>query len=559
MAERAGGARPQRLGVLRSIWRRKEIVAIFTLTVAAGALVVSLLEDPVYEATASVLLSPSDDSQLTASQAIEFADADEIAQRAGDRLGGVDPASILQRTRVEQGDAPDLFTVSADAEGPISATELADVYARKFVTYVDDLPDFDGEADVVEKAIQPDTPKSPQTVRNTLLGALVGLLLGIIAVLVWGRLDPRVRAARELDGILGVPLLGRIPKSPALALDPRLRHLPAAEAEDFQMARVSIRYLDVEPEVRSVVLTSAGEGDGKTTVAFGIAVAAATSGDRVMVIEADMRRPGLAAVVEPTPVGLSNLLEGKAELDEALMTVEVAVGPEAVAGLIDVVQAGPTPANPTQLIESQAMVDLLQEAERNYDLVLIDTPPAALLPDAIPLMGHVDGVVVVAGLGRDRRDDLHDLRGRLAHVNAPLIGAIANFAPGRDESYFEDLRAQEAAAVGEGAAPLRAVGGAATPATGAPAARRSRSRREPRQPRATPVEPPPSVPLPDGPVDVNQVTYEELRALELSTTQAKRLLAYRERRGGFDSIDEIDDVPGFPDQLREELKRRINV
>jgi len=113
--------------------------------------------------------------------------------------------------------------------------------------------------------------------------------------------------------------------------------------------------------------------------------------------------------------------------------------------------------------------------------------------------------------------------------------------------------------VGEGAAPLRAVGGAATPATGAPAARRSRSRREPRQPRATPVEPPPSVPLPDGPVDVNQVTYEELRALELSTTQAKRLLAYRERRGGFDSIDEIDDVPGFPDQLREELKRRINV
>jgi polysaccharide biosynthesis transport protein len=558
--KRPAGKRSGRLGLLGSIWRRKEIVAICTLVVPAVVLFFSLREEPTYEATATFLVrGQSGEEPPSPTEVIDLARADAVAEGTGEELGGLDPASIVDRTTVSTPDGSDVFEVEASAEEPASAASLATTFTEQFVDYTKELGDaFTGRAELVQSAAPPEGPVSPRSVRNTLIGAVVGLIIGLVAAVLRERLDPRVGQARELDALLGAPLIGRVPKSPALALDPGLLQLPAADAEAFQMARVSIRYLDVEPEVRSVLLTSAGPGDGKTAVALGLAIAAATGGDRVIVIEADMRQPSLAAVTEPTSVGLSNVLEGTAALGEALTAVEVAVGPESVLGTIDVLQAGRAPSNPTPLLESEAMSDLLAEVEPEYDLVVVDTPPAAIIPDAIPLMGRVDGVVVVAGLGRDRRDDLRELRERLEQVNAPLIGTIANFAASRDDSYFEHIRAHEAA-VAEEEAPLRAVGRTATPPADAPAARRARSRRSQRRQRPSPVEVPVAVRLPDGPVDLNEVTYEELRALDLSTTQAKRLIAYRARQGGFSSVDDIDDVPGFPDELRDGLKRRVTV
>jgi capsular exopolysaccharide synthesis family protein len=553
MADGSRRGDSRRIGPIESIRRRKALVALCTLAVAAGALVVSLLEDPVYEAQASVLLSAPDDSQLSPTQALAFSDADEIAQSTGQELGGVDPASIAERTELSQGDAPDLVTVTAEAAAPLSASQLADAYAERFVSFVEDLPDFRGRAEVVEKAVAPDSYESPQTVRNTLLGALAGLLLGILAAFAWARLDRRVRAARELAGILDAPLLGAIPKSQSLALDEGLRELPAADAEAFRMVRVSIRHLAVDREISSVVLTSAEPGDGRTTVAFGLAAVAATSGERVLLIEADMRQAALEGVVPPPPVGLSSVLDGGADLLEAVSAVEVSTGADA-SGTVDVVHAGPASPDPTRLLESERMIELLDEAEREYGLVVIDTPPASVLPDAIPLVGRVDGVAVVARLGRDRREDLGGLCDRLRDLNAPVIGAVANFAAAPDESYFEHIRAHEAAVAEAGAVPLEPAARRARPAR---PARRARRRR-----RARPaIQAPPAAvsPLPDGPVDLNAVSYEELLALDLSNTQARRLIAYRERAGGFSSVDDLDDVPGFPDGLRAALKQRVRL
>ena len=553
MAERSRRGDSRRIGLIESIRRRKALVALCALAVAAGVLVVSLLEDPVYEAQASVLLSASDDSQLSPTQALAFSDADEIAGSTGEELGGVDPASIVERTQLSQGDAPDLLTVTAQAAAPLSASQLADTYAERFASFVEDLPEFRGHAEVVEKAVAPDSPESPQTVRDTVLGALAGLLLGIFAAFAWARLDRRVRAARELAGIVGAPLLGTIPKSQSLALDEGLRELPAADAEAFRMVRVSVRHLAVDREIRSVVVTSAEPGDGKTTVAFGLAAVAATSGERVLLIEADMRQAALELVVPPPPVGLSSVLEGGADLLEAVSAVEVSTGADA-SGTVDVVHAGSASPDPTRLLESERMIELLDEVEREYGLVLIDTPPASVLPDAIPLVGRVEGVVVVARLGRDRREDLRELCDRLRALNAPVIGTVANFAAAPDESYFEYIRAHEAAVAEAGAVPLE------------PAARRARparpARRAARRRRAKPVTqaPPTAVtPLPDGPVNLNAVSYEELLALDLSNTQARRLIAYRERAGGFSSVDDLDDVPGFPDGLRAALKQRVRL
>jgi len=543
-----GGSRFVRL--LEALFRGKAIIAISTFVIAGVVLLASLGQDPVYKAAATVRVDAGD-RPVSPAAVIELADTDEVAVETGAQLGGVDADPVSDAIVAESSDAPGLFTIEATADHPDFAARLATTFAEQYVAYTDRLGDaFKGTAEVVEKADAPESPVSPKTTRNTLVGAAAGFLLGLVIALAREGLDRRVRSARELAGVLGVPLLGRIPHSPALALDETLRRLPAADAESFQMARVAMRYLDLDGEITSVLLTSAEAGDGKTTVTFGLAAAAATSGDRVLVIEADMRQPSLANVAEPVPSGLSGVLAGKAALGEALTSVEVEAGAEGVSGSVDVLLAGPAPANPTQLIESQKMAQLLYDAERDYDLVVIDTPPATILPDAIPLMSHVDAVVVVVGLGHDKREDLEDLRARLAQVDAPTIGVIANFADMFDESYYRYIRAHEAAVAEAGTVPLR------PPARPAPL---SESAAEPAA-SEWPAEPAVSEgPASEVPVDLNVVTYEELRGFDLTGTQAKRLIAYRERRGGFSSVSDIDDVPGFPDHVREDLKRRVKV
>lgn len=544
MAEGAEGRKLPSAGAFKTLRRRKEIVAICVIVAAGAGFAVSIGQDPRYEATASVLVRPDPDAGVTTSEVVEFAGADEIAEGTGQELGGADPEFVNSRITVTEGNARGLVTVEGTADTPEVAADLATAYAKQIVDYTEDLGDeFAGETELARSATPPADPVSPDTVRNTLVGALAGLLIGLIAAFVRERLDQRVHSARDLEPVLGVPLLGRISESPALRLGEGLRRLPAAEAEGFQMARVAVRYLDLEQEPRSLLLTSPQSGDGKTTIAFGLASAAATAGDRALLIEADMRQPTLAVVVEPARAGLSTVLGGRASLEDAVQSVEVEAGVEGVSGTLDLIQAGPAPPNPTQLLESERMASLLREAEGSYDLVVVDTPPARVLPDAIPLTGQVDGVVVVAGLERDDLDELRELRERLEQVDAPVIGAIANFALAPDESYFEYIRAHEAAVAEAGPVPLRPVGPRRSePRKRAPARTSSRPR------RAT-----------APPVDLNSASYEQLRELDLTITQAKRLIAYRERGGGFDSIDDIDDVPGFPDEVRDELKSRASV
>lgn len=576
MAEAVSSEDRRAPGLLESLRGRGVVVVIAILLFAAGALGVSLVQDPSYEASASVLVEADEDSELTESELIAFADSDAVADavqrrlesdeegEGGDDGGGEgDGGAIPDRIETAAADVPGVFRIEVSGDDPERVADTATAVAEELADFAEDLDGFAGSVEVVDRAAEPTRPVSPRTVRNTLLGALAGLIVGAIAALAWARLDTRVRSARELDGLLGVPLLARVPDSESLALGAALRELPAADAEAFQMARVGLRYLDADPEIRSVLLTSPEAGDGKTTVAFGLAACAATSGDRVLVVEADVRQPSLDAVVEAGPAGLSTVLAGRARLDEALVSVEVTTGGDGVGGSVDLLLAGPAPANPTRLFESEEMEKLLSKAEERYDLVVIDTPPATILPDAVPLTAWVDGVVVVAGLGQDKRERLVELRERLRQVGAPLVGAIANFAERPDESYFTYIRAHEAAVAEAGAVPLK----------------KPRRRREPRQrkppapaPRAvaektpadaaaaaeTPAAESPG-PAPDGPVDLNEAGFDELRALDLSITQAKRLLAYRDRRGGFSAVDEIDDVPGFPDELLEQLKRRLVV
>jgi polysaccharide biosynthesis transport protein len=287
------------------------------------------------------------------------------------------------------------------------------------------------DARVAQEAIIPSSPSSPKTARNTLLGALLGLAVGIALAFLFERLDHRIREPEELEAVYGLPMLGEVPKSNALARAKNgdVRALPTTEAEAFSLIRAHLRFFNLDRDVRTVLLASPALADGKTTVARRLVEAAARSGGRALLLETDLRRPALAAQLGlRSGPGLTEVLIGTATLGEAIQSVDLQTpGPRPEAHTLNVLAAGAAlPPNPSELLENRVMDTLLVQLRATYDLVVIDTPPLTLVSDAFPLLSKVDGVVIVGRIGYSRRDAAEALQKILAGAEAPLLGVIAN-------------------------------------------------------------------------------------------------------------------------------------
>jgi succinoglycan biosynthesis transport protein ExoP len=320
-----------------------------------------------------------------------------------------------------------------------------------------------GSVRALAPATPPTSPSSPKVVRNTILGAVLGLLLGLGIALLLERFDRRIREPKDLERIYGLPLLGEVPESKELDRSPKsLRKrarspvLPPSEAEVFQLMRAHLRYFNVDREIRTLLVASADSGDGKTTIALNLAASAARAGSLVLLFEADLREPSLAAQLNKAPgPGLSDVLIGSVSLWNATQTIDLSGVPSQKAAL-DVLVSGAPPPNPTELIESQAMEATLEQASSTYDFVVIDTPPLRAVSDAVPLLTKVDGVILVGRVGRNRRDVAERVQQTLAATGAPLLGVIANGVDARHEregygygyGYPQDGRQRDA--TGEG-------------------------------------------------------------------------------------------------------------
>lgn len=298
-----------------------------------------------------------------------------------------------------------------------------------------------GNVQVAQAAAVPTSPSSPKIARNTILGAVLGLLLGLSVAFLLERFDRRIREPKDLEEIYELPLLGVVPESSALSRSAKAgkdggRPLPASEAEAFQLIRAHLRYFNVDRQLHALLVASAAPGDGKTTVARHLAAAAVRMGARVLLLEADLRRPTIAEQLDiRSGPGLADVLIGAAGMHDAIQQVEVDSSTLHGDGarVLDVLVAGAAlPPNPSELIESNAMEALLAITKPTYDLVVIDTPPLTAVSDAFPLLSKVDGVIVVGRVGRNRRDVAERLHETLTGADAPLLGVVANgFKAGR--------------------------------------------------------------------------------------------------------------------------------
>jgi capsular exopolysaccharide synthesis family protein len=276
-------------------------------------------------------------------------------------------------------------------------------------------------AEVVEPALPGTVVARSGSRRTLILGIVVGLLLAIGAVVAAESFDRRIRTPGELEEFTGLPLLSAIPPE---AFSVSRSASPRAE-EAFHMLRGALMYFNVDREMSSVIITSAGQQDGKTTVATSLSLSLARAGKRVILVDADLRRPQVCARlgIEQPHKGLGDVLVKVASLEEVLIRYP---NPEEFGdGELVVLPSGAPPPNPSELLSSQNMVQLIEYLERQSDLVIVDTPAALAVSDALPLFQAGSGAVLVARMDRSTREAVRRLQRVVTKADGHFLGTVA--------------------------------------------------------------------------------------------------------------------------------------
>ena len=279
---------------------------------------------------------------------------------------------------------------------------------------------------IIDQAQPPGAPSSPSLTRNVAVALLLGLALAAALVFVRNEIDDRLRIPEDVESKLHVPLLGVIPR---IGKDEDARQMlddpksPLAEA--YSALRTTLMYSTREGLPGILLVTSAQAAEGKTTTSFAVARAFARVGKRVLLLDADMRRPAahkMAGV--PNKIGLSTVLVGEATLEQAAAATDL-------QGLT-VLPAGPPPPSPAELLSSPRMAALLEQVEGMFDLVVIDSAPVLGLADSTELAALADGVMLIVEADRGRGGQLRAALRRLRSTDSVLIGAtLTKFDPTR--------------------------------------------------------------------------------------------------------------------------------
>jgi len=307
-------------------------------------------------------------------------------------------------------------------------------------------------AAVVQQA-QKVSQVQPKTSRNAILGIFLGIVLGIGLAFLREALDTRVRNAEEIGERLGgLSLLARVPvPSKKLRAKNRLVMLDSptgVQAEAFRMLRTNLDFATLGRNARTIMVTSAVEQEGKSTTIANLAVALARTGQRVVLVDLDLRRPFLHKFFDLDSSGITQVALGHISLEEALVPVAIADarqrwkangngngnGHGAVKGILEVLPSGPIPPDPGEFVGTAVLSEILEELRMRADFVLIDAPPVLHVGDAMALSTKVDGILVVTRMQVVRRHMLNELARQLANAPTPVLGFVVTAAD-EEESY----------------------------------------------------------------------------------------------------------------------------
>ncbi len=423
---------------------------------------------------ASTPTSPPD--RYLATQAA-LARVGKVAQMtvAAASVQGLSAGELLAGSSVSANPTADLLEFSVTDPDPATAQKLATAYAREFTVYrrqldtsaiTAGLTDVQRRLDRLEVLGQGNAPLArqltstmhqleglqalaasgssaipvgragnasvvqPRTTRNVALGLFAGVALGVALAFLRDALDPRVRSDDELRERVGLPVLGHIPRSTSTATSNgglmALTEPGGVGAEAFRILKTNLSNSQRQRGVSSIVVTSTGKGDGKSTTAANLAVTLARAQVRVALVDLDLRHPGIDALfgLGQRP-GLTSVAARETTLPEALIEIDVHPDAPADGGRLEVLTVGPPPPDPGELLSSAFVANVLFALKRRSDVLLIDSPPMLSVGDAMTIATLTDAVLLVVDVNTARRDTLAEARRVLDACPAQALGLVA--------------------------------------------------------------------------------------------------------------------------------------
>jgi Mrp family chromosome partitioning ATPase/capsular polysaccharide biosynthesis protein len=488
----------------RPVWRRKWIILTIVVVSGAATYLISSRQQKQYVATTSLYVQVADPTLNVGGAAPQAAPTSQsladvaqlvTAQSVTNAVAQTLGISVVSARSVTASPATgsSFVTVTATSHSPVLAAALANGYASEFLqsrervvaaeagralsaaqatlaglpnngtglanlsqrqtllqqieTYKQTTLNPSAGASQINRAVVPKLPSSPQPKRDAIFGAVVGLVLGLIAAFCLELLDRRLTRVSTIESLFGRPVLAVLPhvSDPTPLVEGQQPVVPMQFLEELRSLTVVLR-LAGQSAPRTIMVTSTLPREGKSTVTRDLALVYAETGERVLVIDGDLRRPSMERLFGlKAERGLAQLLRGEATLAQSALPASRP--PDVVAastngngsgpapahhnpqrqGLVDVLPHGEVIESPLGLLSSEAMMTLLAEAAELYDVVLLDTPPVLTVADTVPLLEVVDSVLLVARIGHTTRHAagrFTDLIGRLSEVN--FSGVIAN-------------------------------------------------------------------------------------------------------------------------------------
>lgn len=429
------------LNTLRQRWR---IVVATMLVVIAAAAWLTLQIQPVYQSGSRVYLLANNQSESANLYNMPAAELETVIQVTTSPIVldpvreqlGLQPGTMLEVSASRAGDTP-LLDVTVRAHDPQIAAQAATAIPQQLASVARNFSptlQISGTAVTAETVVPAGVPRSPvepDVVQNLALAALAGLMLGIAFALARQALDQRVRTSDDLASLSDRPVLSTIPlrkdddpHAIYLEIDPF-----GPQAEAVRQLRTNMMFVDVTTGKHSFVISSTLPGEGKTTTAVNLALAMSDAGTKVLLIDADLRHPSVASNLGlEGAVGLTTVLLGDADVEDVV---------QRWGGTnLHVLTAGDVPPNPSELLGSTRMQQLVERLSEEYDFILVDAPPVLPVTDAMVIEKLTGGMLMVVASAETRKRHVVEAMRTLSTTQTHIAGFVLTKTSAQPGAYY---------------------------------------------------------------------------------------------------------------------------
>ncbi len=438
------------------------VALVFFMAVTASAYVSFLVLEPVYESRTSLFvgkeetnIGPVSLTDLNLGQSLvsdyrEILRSRLVAREVIEKLDlDMSIRNIQSRINVNTVSDARMFSIGFESSDPQLATDIANALAVSLIDKAAEIIEIDS-VQVIDHAEVPINPIKPNKTLNLAIAGVLGIMLGVFLVFLLEFLDHTIKSEKDVEKHLAIPLLGGIPlfvgdrrsgKDESKHAGERSRRnrrqsapskgaagftrtvvtmndpkSPASEA--YRALRTSIGYTSIDHEVKTVVITSPGTMEGKSTVSANLAVTMSQIGKKVLLLDADLRKPKVHINFDArNDVGLTDIIANAMPAEGVIQPIEKVPN-------LSIIASGPIPPSSSVILESRKMEELLKKLRDQFDLIIIDTPPVGHITDAAIVGRKADGVVLVTASGTTNIDMARHAMQSLEQVKANVLGAV---------------------------------------------------------------------------------------------------------------------------------------